>query len=74
MVRTGNLFRSLTNMKGTPSYIARDVAEFGTAVEYAKFHQRGTFRMPKRQIVFEPPLFARNLAARSADYVANGVI
>lgn len=74
LVRTGNLFRSLTNMKGTPSYVARTTAEFGTSVEYAKFHQYGTTKMPKRQIVFEPPLFARRLALKAADYVANGVV
>ena len=72
LVRTGNLFRSLTSMKGAPNYIARTTAEFGTAVEYAKFHQYGTRKMPKRQIVFEPPLFAKRLAEKSADYMANG--
>ncbi len=74
MVRSGRLFRSLTNMKGAPSFIRRDVAEFGTGVEYAKFHQSGTFKMPKRQVVFEPPLFAKRLGMKAADYVANGVI
>lgn len=74
MVRSGDLFASLTNMKGAPSFIAKDRAQFGTSVEYAKFHQRGTFKMPKRQIVFEPPLFAKRLGEKSADYIANGVI
>lgn len=72
MVRTGRLFKSLTNMKGVPSYVARTTAEFGTAVEYAKYHQTGTFKMPKRQIVFEPPLFAKRLGSKAADYMANG--
>lgn len=74
MVRTGRLFRSLTSMKDSPSFIRRDVAEFGTNVEYAKFHQYGTSKMPKRQVVFEPPVFAKRLALKSGDYVANGVI
>lgn len=72
LVRSGNLFRSLTNMKGSPSYISRLTAEFGTSVDYAKYHQHGTFKMPKRQVVFEPPLFAKRLASKAADYMANG--
>lgn len=72
MVRTGNLFRSLTNMRGLPSFIRRDTAQFGTDVEYAKFHQTGTSKMPKRQIVFEPPMFAKRLAANIGSYVVDG--
>lgn len=74
MIRSGSLFKSLTNMKGAPSFIARDFAQFGTSVEYAQYHQNGTFKMPKRQIVFEPPLFARRLGKKVVNYVANGVI
>lgn len=53
LVRTGMLSFSLTsgllveNVRG-------DSVEFGTRVEYAKFHQYGTTRMPARKIVFEP--------------------
>lgn len=73
LVRTGRLFRSLTNMKGTPSYIAPERAEFGTSVEYAKFHQYGTPKMAKRKVIFEPPLFAKQTAKNAGEYVANGV-
>jgi phage gpG-like protein len=70
--RNGKLFRSLTNMKGAPSYIKPVDAQFGTSVKYAKFHQTGTRFMPKRQIVFEPAGFSFALAERTASYVANG--
>ena len=73
LVRTGRLFRSLTSMKGTPSYITPNIAEFGTSIEYAKFHQYGTPKMPKRQIVFHTPVFVKTTANNAGQYVANGV-
>lgn len=72
LVRSGKLFRSLTDLKGAGNVIRPRSAEFGTTVEYAKFHQQGTRHMPKRQIVFEPPLFARRLASRTADWIVEG--
>ena len=72
MVRTGRLFRSLSSLQGSPNVIGTHHAQFGTSVEYAKFHQYGTSKMPKRKIVFEPPLFARRLANTAAAYQANG--
>jgi len=74
LVRTGKLFRSLTELRGLPNYIRKDSAAFGTNVEYAKFHQRGTFKMPKRQIIFEPPGFAFRLAERTADWIVDGKV
>lgn len=74
MIRSGKLFESLTNLRGSPNAIRRDSAEFGTRVEYAKFHQRGTFKMPKRQIIFEPPLFATRLAQKLGEYIVDGEI
>ena len=72
LVRTGRLFRSLRNLKGAPSYISPNVAEFGTSVEYAKFHQYGTSKMPKRQIVFHTPAFVKETAQNAGKYVADG--
>lgn len=69
MVQNGKLRRSLTDLRGNPNRIDKMEAEFGTSVEYAKFHQYGTSRMPKRQIVFEPPMFAKKLAEKAADHV-----
>lgn len=73
LVRSGKLFQSLTSMKGTPSYIRSNEAGFGTNVEYAKFHQYGTFKMPKRQIVFSTPIFVKQTAKNAGQYVADGV-
>lgn len=71
MIRTGKLMESLTNLFGPPNEVDRMDAVFGTKVEYAKFHQYGTTRMPSRKIVFEPRGFARDLATKAADYVVN---
>lgn len=72
MRETGNLFRSLTSLFGRPNRIGDTSAEFGTKVEYAKFHQYGTRKMPARKVVFEPVGFARDLADKAASYVADG--
>lgn len=72
MVRTGKLFRSLTSLKGPANKINGNEAEFGTNIEYAKFHQYGTTNMAARKLVFEPPLFARRLAQIAANYQAHG--
>lgn len=73
MNRTGRLMQSLTSLFGEPNDIRAKSATFGTKVEYAKFHQYGTSRMPARKIVFEPRDFARDLASKAASYVAHGV-
>lgn len=72
MVRTGKLLASLSSLFGEPNQVDATEAVFGTKVEYAKFHQYGTTKMPKRQIVFEPRGFASDLAEKAARYVAEG--
>lgn len=72
MQQTGKLFRDLSTLNGAANKIGMTTATFGTTIEYAKFHQYGTTKMAKRQIVFEPPLFARNLAEKAAKYVVDG--
>jgi phage gpG-like protein len=69
MQQTEKLFRDLTSLNGSPNEINATSATFGTRIEYAKFHQYGTTRMPKRQIVFEPPMFAKELADEAAKHV-----
>lgn len=69
MMRTGNLMESLTNLVGPPNEINATSATFGTDVEYATFHQKGTSRMPARQIVFEPHGFAHDVGQDAADYI-----
>lgn len=74
MRRTGALFSSLTSLRGAPNDIGRTQAIFGTNVEYAQFHQNGTFKLPKRLVVFEPVGFAERVARVAGDYVAHGVL
>lgn len=57
--REGTLYRSLQWSQGAagPGGIARienTRAEFGTSVGYGIFHQRGTRRMPQRQVLAIP--------------------
>lgn len=74
MRRTGALFSSLTSLRGAPNDIGRTAATFGTNVEYAQYHQRGTFKMPKRLVVFEPFGFGERVGMVAAEYVAEGVL
>jgi len=72
MKRSGKLLSSLTNLRGNPNKIEKTEAEFGTSVEYAKFHQYGTERMPARKIVFNPTGFSEDLARKAAKWVVRG--
>lgn len=77
MVRTGRLFSSLASLRGPENKSTNTEMTFGLAsneVEYAKFHQFGTTKMPKRKIVFAPPLFAKWIAEQYSDYVVDGKI
>jgi len=74
MIRTGRLFRSLTSLAGPPNRIGIMDATFGTSVEYAKFHQYGTTKMPKRKVVYEPVGFAKRFGEVAAVYVCHGNI
>jgi phage gpG-like protein len=74
MKRTGKLFSSLTNLRGAPNTITATGAQiFGTNVEYAKFHQYGTEKMPKRQIIFNPSGFSELMGQKAARWVSRGV-
>lgn len=72
MEATGALRRSLTFLRGTPNFIGRTRATFGTNIEYAKFHQTGTRKMAQRKIVFVPKTFARELSQQSLNHVLYG--
>lgn len=71
LVQTGELFRSVAAGSGPPNEMRPKSMQFGTSVDYAKFHQYGAPRahLPKRQIVFEPPGFAQMLAESVADHL-----
>jgi phage gpG-like protein len=66
-VQSGNLFRTIR--KFSVREINKNNARFGTDAKVAKFHQYGTWSMPKREIIFEPPMFARKLAEYISDHV-----
>ena len=72
--QSGALFKSLSDLNGPENYMGFKRAEFGTSVEYAKFHQYGTSKMAKRQIVFEPPLFAKMLGMKAREHVVGNDI
>lgn len=72
LVLSKKLFNSLRNLNGPANIIRNTHAEFGTHIEYAKFHQYGTSKMPKRQIVYEPKGFAKMLAKVCATHIVEG--
>lgn len=73
MVRTGKLFRSVTELENSRlSVITDSRAEFGTDVEYAKFHQYGTNKMAKRRVIFTPVGFTQDLAGVITKYITHG--
>lgn len=73
LVRTGQLFRSLGS-DNVAMGVKKNEAVIGTNLRYAKFHQYGTSKMPKRQIVFEPRGFADELGKRALRWVSKGII
>lgn len=71
LVQSGNLFRTIRRFNVRE--INRTSAIFGTDARVAKFHQYGTWSMPKREIIFEPPMFARKLADDIAEHIEDAV-
>lgn len=72
MIRSGKLFQDLVTLRGAENVVSRNYAQFGTSIEYAKFHQYGTRKMPKRQILFEPAGFAEEVTAYARKYIIDG--
>lgn len=73
MVQTGELFRNLASLRGKSSDIDKRTARFGTSgIKYASFHQYGTSKMPKREIVFVPQGAEQRWSGWAADYIVNG--
>jgi phage gpG-like protein len=72
LIRSGQLFNSVRSLHGAPNDIKDDEAYFGTNVEYAKFHQYGTTKMPKRPIIFEPSNVANKWGKWAVKYIADG--
>lgn len=75
MVKTGKLLASMTgNSPDSLFSVTPTSMSIGTKVEYAKFHQYGTTKMPKRKLVFEPAGFAEKYANDAADWVVDGQV
>jgi phage gpG-like protein len=73
MVRTGKMFQSLATLRGGNNEIDRHHARFGTSgINYAEFHQYGTSKMPKREIVFIPQGAERTWSKMAVEYLAGG--
>ena len=70
MVRSGKLFRSLTDLRGNPNKIDKKEATFGTNIKYAEFHQSGTSKMPARPVVFVTERYERKWADAAAEHAA----
>lgn len=69
LIRGGELFRSLTSFNSKDTDIRDTTATFSTSIEYAKFHQYGTSKMPARKVIFEPQNFARDLSKKVVEHV-----
>ena len=72
MIRSGKLFSSLGNLRGTVNIIRDRSASFGTPVKYAEFHQYGTTKMPMRRVVFEPLGSSKVWAEWAAEHIEKG--
>lgn len=72
--KSGRLFDSLATLSGPPNIITPKFAEFGTSVNYAKFHESGTTEMAHREVVFEPRGFAKDVADAAADHIVRGAL
>lgn len=69
MKKTGDLAGDLSSLSGPANVIRPTSAEFGTDIEYAKFHQTGTFKMASRKVVFEPRGFAEEVGKDAAQHI-----
>jgi len=72
LIRSGRLFQSIRSLYGAPNDIKDNEAFFGTKIRYAKFHQYGTTKMPKRPFIFEPTGAAKKWGNWAVKYIANG--
>jgi phage gpG-like protein len=72
LVRSGRLFRSVATQNRAAFRATRMEFEFGTSVPYAKFHQYGTEKMPKRQIIFTPRNFGDWFGGKAVSWVVDG--
>jgi len=74
LVRTGDLRDSLVfdNARGAVREIRRQSATFGTEIEYAKFHERGTTKMPRRSPILDNRFLTEVMSQKIANYIVEG--
>lgn len=72
LVLSGSLFRAVRSLRGPLTHIGPKSADFGVSHPIAKFHQYGTYKMPRRPIVFVPRDFAFRSAERTGEYLVYG--
>lgn len=66
---TDDLWKSLTRNPMGVQDIGKMTAEFGTDVDYAEFHQRGTSKMPARPIVTRTEALDNELRRLVSDHI-----
>jgi phage gpG-like protein len=71
LIRGGGLFKSLTSFNSKDIDINDTTATFSTSIEYAKFHQYGTSKMPSRKVIFEPQTFSEEFAEKITKHVVD---
>ena len=67
LIRTGELFQAVSKLE--TDKLEDMSASFYVNSEVASFHQFGTWSMPKREIIFEPPMFAKKLSKDIAEHI-----
>lgn len=73
MVADGTLFTSLTTGL-TVDKVKNDSIEFASKVNYAKWHQYGTTRMPMRRLVYESDVASGLWAGLIGKFVRAGIV
>lgn len=73
LVQNGRLFKSLVADNAGAS-IGPNEFVVGTNLRYAKFHQYGTTKMPKREILFEPRGFHKELKEKVSNWITKGTL
>lgn len=74
LVQTGKLFHSIASVNSTNVEMDRKSVRFSLPdIRYAKFHEYGTTKMPKREMIFEPVGAAKHWVELMAEHVNTGL-
>lgn len=74
LTRSGKLQQSLTSRPFGHEQITAKSGEYGTAVDYAKYHQHGTTKMPQRRPVNIPETTRNAMAKTMQRYLTTGQV